>query len=286
MELKFRDCKIWFIPKSNNQFDVIKLSDNTKIGTVTYNPDSKNSILLDCSETLDIQTKLNIENTFHQYISERLESNVGNKVEVTGFASSVIEEYENLISGILKIRAYRNGKDPDGYQDYIDKVLNWIRSTDFYDAPASTRFHDSYKHGLLLHTLNVYNNMMDLFVLDKFKSVDVESGALCALVHDWCKINFYESYKRNVKNEVTGKWEQVDSYRCKNSMHPFGHGVASMYSAMRIFKLSEEEALAIRWHMGRWHVDDAYVNEFQYSNENYPLVHMLQFADQLAIVNY
>ena len=41
-------------------------------------------------------------------------------------------------------------------RDGIDKLLAWIEKSDFYKAPASTRFHGSYEGGLLEHSLNVY----------------------------------------------------------------------------------------------------------------------------------
>ena len=92
---------------------------------------------------------------------------------------------------------------------------------------------------------------------------------------------------RNVKNEETGQWEKVDAFKREYSGLTFGHGVTSMFYAMRYMPdLTEEEAAAIRWHQGRWNVCDAELNEFQRCNEIYPLVHLVQFADQLAIVQY
>ena len=170
---------------------------------------------------------------------------------------------------------------------YATRCINWLRSTDFYNAPASTRYHDAYVGGLLTHTLKVVNNVVQLMKLPQFAlNVNIAEATLAALAHDWCKIDRYEQYMRNVKNESTGVWEKVPSFRYKDSPVPFGHGTASMFIAQKFFKLSTEQALAIRWHMGRWYVCESDMNDLQYSNENYPLVHLIQFADQLAIVNY
>ena len=38
-----------------------------------------------------------------------------------------------------------------------EKLLAWMETTDFFTAPASTRFHAAYEGGLLDHSLNVYN---------------------------------------------------------------------------------------------------------------------------------
>ena len=183
-------------------------------------------------------------------------------------------------------RCFRINQNPDNYDNYIEKILNWLSNTDFYEAPASTIYHESFKHGLLYHTLTVYNNMLELFEIPKFNSVPIDSGALCCLTHDWCKINLYESYKRNVKNEQTGAWEKVDAYKRGTFNYPFGHGAASMFMAMKMFKLTEEEALAIRWHMSMFNVCDSEINEYQQACEQFPLVHLLQFSDQLSITEY
>lgn len=212
---------------------------------------------------------------------------LGDSIEIHGVkAEKLIDSYESLLKEILEMRAKAAGSDKETAKSRYDSIVSWIRSTDFYDAPASTRYHESFKHGLLFHSLNVYNNMLELLKVPKFNVVDVQSAALVCLVHDWCKINLYEPYLKNVKDETTGQWYKEEAYKFGDPSHPFGHGVTSMYMAMKMFKLSEDEALAIRWHMGHWQVDDANINDLQYANENYPLVHLIQFADQLAIVNY
>lgn len=214
-------------------------------------------------------------------------SYLGNKCEIYGSTIDYCKDfYEGLLREVLEERAKEAGQDPNNHLSYIQNCIDWVRSTDFYDAPASTRFHESFPHGLLYHTLKVYNEVIDFLSLPKFQSVSLSSATLVALCHDWCKINLYEKYLKNVKDEETGQWVKEAAYRFKQIDHPFGHGVASMYMAMKLFKLSEEEALAIRWHQGKWHVDDAYQNDFQEANETYPLVHLIQFADQLAIVQY
>lgn len=210
---------------------------------------------------------------------------IGNKVDINGKSFEYVKElYVKLIEESLQLR---NNIDDETNNNYIQKILDWIESTDFYEAPASTIYHESFKHGLLYHTLTVYNCMIDLIQINKFKdNIDIGSATLCCLIHDWCKINLYKPSKRNVKNEETGRWEQVDSYKRNNFEHPFGHGASSMFMAMKLFKLTEEEALAIRWHMGMFNVSSNEVNEYQQACEDYPLVHLLQFADQLSIVNY
>lgn len=162
----------------------------------------------------------------------------------------------------------------------------WIASTDFFRAPASTRFHGSFESGLVQHHLDVYNETVDLLALPKFKDVNANSAYLVALVHDFCKIGLYDPYFKNVKNDVTGQWEKVEAFKYDKPQYPFGHGVSSMYLANQFFRLMQDEALAVRWHMGSYRCAAEDFSELQDSNERYPLVLLLQFADQLSITAY
>ncbi len=127
-----------------------------------------------------------------------------------------------------------------------DKLLEWLISTDFFEAPASTKFHASYKGGLLEHSLNVYDVMMSHHYNEDTDSL--ESFTICTLLHDVCKAGFYKLSSRNVKNEA-GKWEQVPYYTIEDKF-PFGHGEKSVFLIERFMKLELSEAMAIRWHMG------------------------------------
>lgn len=167
-----------------------------------------------------------------------------------------------------------------------ERFESWITQTDFFEAPASTRFHGSFEGGLCEHHIDVYNETVDLLKLDKFKDVDTVSAYLVALVHDFCKIGLYVPYMRNVKNDDTGQWERVQAFKYDKPQYPFGHGVTSMYLASQFIHLTREEALAIRWHMGSWRCTKDDFSELQDANERYPLVLLLQFADQLSITGY
>ncbi len=127
-----------------------------------------------------------------------------------------------------------------------DKLLAWLKTTDFFTAPASTKFHLSCPHGLVIHSLNVYRVMRERY----FEEGDSEeSFALCALLHDVCKAQFYKASTRNVKNEVTGAWEKKPYYMVEDAF-PYGHGEKSVYLIERFVRLKTQEAVAVRWHMG------------------------------------
>ncbi len=136
-----------------------------------------------------------------------------------------------------------------------DKLLEYLLSpsSDFFVAPASTRFHGSYEGGLLEHSLNVYDCLVDYLNREKVKNefglnYSDETIAIVSLLHDLCKVNIYKPGFRNVKGE-DGIWRQVPNYTFED-MLPYGHGEKSVYIISGFMRLSREEAFAIRYHMG------------------------------------
>lgn len=291
----FSEFKYWFVREDEETVIVSRSSDKKKIGFMSIEDASGHSVARDCSIFLpyspevigdDIFNEDEIIDDYNRWIS-RPEYCVGtsNQAILDGMSNiSRRELYINILTGCCYIRAYNNGRDPDSCQDAVNRIIAWLDETDFFTAPASTRFHESYEGGLLYHTLNVYNQIVDLKKVGKFKKVDIASAALVSLVHDWCKINLYSCYKKNVKNQETGQWEQVDAYN--RGSYEFPHGQQSLEVARCFFKFTQEEKLAITHHMGHWYCHPAEESCLQTSNERYPLVHMLQFADQLAITSY
>lgn len=163
-----------------------------------------------------------------------------------------------------------------------DKLLTWMETTDFFTAPASTRFHSDHEGGLLQHSLNVY---LRLQAEAPSASVDVggpDTIAVCALLHDLCKSNFYKVSQRNVKNEETGKWEKQPFYQVEDQF-PYGHGEKSVFLIERFIRLKPIEAVAIRWHMGGFD-DSARNGSYAVSGayEKYPLALLLHVADLKA----
>ena len=145
------------------------------------------------------------------------------------------------------------------YRQYIrregaDKLLEYLLSpsSDFFTAPASTRYHGARAEGLCEHSLNVYDALSDYLsretVKDKYGlSYDEESIAIVSLLHDLCKVNFYVESTRNVKEN--GTWKSVPYYTIDDQL-PYGHGEKSVYIISGYMRLTRDEAFAIRYHMG------------------------------------
>ena len=172
------------------------------------------------------------------------------------------------------IDAYQNSIRRDG----ADKLLQWLCESDFFEAPASTRFHGAYPGGLAQHSLNVYSELRRLiensreFGGSDTDSFDSESVAIVSLLHDVCKAQFYVPEFRNVKTydeaEVAAVkqsdpyeikrdsqgeffWKRVQQYRIEEDF-PIGHGEKSVIIIQGFMPLRLDEIYAIRGHMGGW----------------------------------
>ncbi|QAT50018.1 hydrolase [Caproiciproducens sp. NJN-50] len=174
------------------------------------------------------------------------------------------EEFEEIYLEKIK----RNG---------AAELLAWLNSTDFFTAPASTKFHCACLGGLVQHSVSVYHVMMEKHFDPETDSE--ESFAICALLHDVCKAQFYKKGTRNVKNEETGAWEKRPYYTIDDS-YPYGHGEKSVFLIERFLRLKTSEAIAIRWHMGGFD-DSARGGSFAISQayEKYPIAVKLHLSD-------
>ena len=159
----------------------------------------------------------------------------------------------------------------------IEELISFIEKTDFYTAPASTRFHGDYEGGLLEHSMKVYeilkykakNNIMNMEFSD-------DTLIIVGLLHDICKTNFYKVDYRNAKN-AKGEWEKVPYYTIDDTI-PYGHGEKSVMMLTEYIKLTSEEKYCIRWHMGFSEPKESY-NTLGAALKRYPLALILNEAD-------
>lgn len=171
------------------------------------------------------------------------------------------------------------------------KVINNLERIGFFEAPASTRFHLSCKGGLLEHSVNVCETALK--IRETFADnpsviarLPRESVIIAALLHDVCKADIYREGSRNVKNPVTGVWESVPVFETDFSRLPCGHGQKSVIRLLKWgFDLTEDEILAILWHMGAWDMPMQSAEEKANMNAAYekcPLLSVLQCADNIS----
>ena len=179
------------------------------------------------------------------------------------------------------IDIYRTYIHREGSEELLDYLTN---KSDFFSAPASARFHGSYVGGLCDHSMNVFHCLCDYLSRPRVKEVygldyDMESIAIVSLLHDLCKVGCYKAGTRNVKNETTGQWEKVPTFFYEDKL-PYGHGEKSVYIISGFMRLSREEAMAIRWHMGFSGTEDE--RTVGQALQQYPLAFALATADMEA----
>lgn len=178
-------------------------------------------------------------------------------------------------------------------RDGIEELLTWLDTTDFYTAPASTKYHGNYAGGLAKHCLAVYHELV--FLMHGFSGFTdsgnppkwhdknlakytMENVAIVALFHDLCKVDTYVTEYRNVKKD--GEWVSEPYYTVHPDFQFGGHGSKSVYQCMRFIQLLPCEAAAINAHMGAFDMS-TYNQPAAVYGEN-PLAWLLHVADESA----
>ena len=149
------------------------------------------------------------------------------------------------------------------------ELLRWMANCGFDEAPASSRHHLAVPGGLCRHSIHVYRRLKQLCEAvasgDKTSVASEESMAIVGLLHDLCKAGLYRQDGKG--------YSACDEF-------PLGHGEKSMYLIERYMALTDEEALAIRWHMASW--NDGEKKKAGEVFEKHDLALLLHMADELA----
>lgn len=175
-------------------------------------------------------------------------------------------------------------------RDGVGELIDWLDTTDFFRAPASTRFHEAWEGGLLEHSLRVHDWLQALVAfyienpLANGSTTDLmpESVAVVALCHDFCKIGLYKTEMRWRKDKFN-RWEKYPTYKIDEDFPFGGHGSKSVYLIHHFIKLSSAEASAINCHMGPW--DQSPYGKPSAVFETNPLAWLLHVADEAATYN-
>jgi len=171
-------------------------------------------------------------------------------------------------------------KDPP---EIKQRFIEFLNEGDFWRAPASTVYHESFEGGLVAHSLKVYENLSLLNYI-KVLGFSEETVAKVSILHDLCKVNFYRKTIKNKRME-DGTWVRTEGFEV-NDQFPMGHGEKSAIIALQHhISLTEEELLAIRWHMGAYGPESKdYIAGKGLSNamNNSKLVVALQLADMMS----
>lgn len=200
--------------------------------------------------------------------------------DILGNESWTLEEKVHFVESTL-LSFGRNG---------MDKVVEYLRNTDFYYAPSSTKFHSNYQGGLLDHSILVMSTALKLregmieLKPELADRITEESVCISALLHDLCKVGFYVP-KDKWKKDESNQWVSYRGYDVEDTF-PIGHGEKSVILLQWLgLELSMDEMLAIRYHMGLWStsVDCGDANRAYFRAVNMcPLLSIIQNADFMA----
>lgn len=173
----------------------------------------------------------------------------------------------------------------------IEYIFEELENIGFYEAPASGCSHLNVVGGLLAHSLNVYDEAMDIArfhnsVRPELKTdLQEDSIAIAALLHDVCKSDNYQLAYRS-KKQIDGSWQKYECFEAGHTHFPCGHGEKSVILLLKWgLELKDEEMLAIRWHMGPWDLAFNSIEQTKSMDRSTlisPLVGIIQCADFLA----
>ena len=180
------------------------------------------------------------------------------------------------------------------HREGMDKLMSYIRSTDFFTAPSSANYHLNEDGGLCKHSMNVFETAMkvyDTIILPQIKNgnspfeeeISEESIAIATLFHDLCKVKFYHKTEKWKKDEQ-GRWVTYPGYEIVDEF-PFGHGEKSCMMLNWFIHLKQEELLAIRWHMGMFEMTEQGSGTrcaYRAAMEKSALVALLQVSDMIS----
>ena len=176
-------------------------------------------------------------------------------------------------------------------RDGVEEVIEDLESLGFFTAPASAGHHLNTEGGLVRHSLNTCRAALAIWESMKALEPSLEnevkrdSIVIATLLHDVCKSDIYKRTVKKRKNAL-GMWEDSEGYKVSYKNFPMGHGEKSLVLVLCSgLDLSDDEMLAIRWHMGAWGVNqNSYedVRSFDTAQKLYPIVAIVHAADCMA----
>lgn len=169
----------------------------------------------------------------------------------------------------------------------MDKLITWLEKSDFFTAPASTKFHGNYEGGLAEHSYNVYQ-LFKLKVEQFNLGVSEETIIISSILHDLCKVNFYSKAYKNVKEgkkmnyqgREVDNWVEKEIYVIDDKL-PLGHGEKSVMLLQSYIKLTREEIFLIRFHMGGF-LDGENLKAYYQATDLFPCIVALHTSDYEA----
>ena len=165
------------------------------------------------------------------------------------------------------------------------ELEKWLVNNGFFEAPASTKYHGAYPGGLYRHSACVADWLQDITDKMGYEWQRPESPFIVGMFHDLCKIDQYRRGQAQASasfggHDVAVYGAQAPAYEYNDKQLLAGHGAKSVMLLSQFMTLTEEEILAIRYHMGAYEKDDW--TGFDLAIRKYPAVLWTHTADMLA----
>lgn len=173
----------------------------------------------------------------------------------------------------------------------MDNVITKLEKLGFFEAPAGTHSYLSKRGGLMEHSLNVYSTAMDIreSLIKRDENIEdmlpLDSVVIVCLLHDVCRADIYKPTSKEIKHSSEAG-DNTKRYDVDYHNFPIGHGEKSVIVLLRIgLDLTDDEILAIRWHMNAWDLPFQSTDmrgNFNEAKKLTPLLTLLQTADAIA----
>ena len=164
-----------------------------------------------------------------------------------------------------------------GIGKFVDKEFEtYLLANGFFSAPASTKYHGNYEGGLYDHSFTVMNILVELSAKNNLKWQRAESPFIVGMFHDLCKIDQYR-----IDNSEPYTVGEATRYEYRTDTDFKGHGDKSILLLCQHMKLTEEEVMCIRYHMGAFTQKDEW-RDYTNAVHRYANVLWTHHADMLA----
>ena len=176
---------------------------------------------------------------------------------------------------------HKMGKD-DNLVIKNEKLMEYLNTSGFFTAPASTKYHGAYEGGLYDHSRIVTMRLHVLTINNDLKWQRPESPFIIAMFHDLCKCDQYKKVEGTLIDIGATQLETSAGYHYEynDKIILKGHGSKSVMILSQFINLTEEELMCIRFHMGAYEKEEW--AEFDQAIRKYPNVLWTHMADMLA----
>lgn len=205
-------------------------------------------------------------------------------MEVFATEQSRINDFKKYMSSYFESEYMGVGVSAGEY--WMDKVAEKLKGMGYFRSPASMKHHGQQEGDLYLHSKVVAMILEELTEKLDLKWQRKDSPKIIGLFHDLCKADEYVKKPNEAEVFLNGSSTTVKEagkhhFERNPDMILSGHGDKSVILVQRLFDLTEEEMMCIRYHMGAYEGKEVWDN-LQRAAVRYPNILWTMQADLMA----